>query len=96
MFAPILAAHSFSRYQFLRGDYATSYQNITPTRGISEADLRRARRGYGSPIHEGTHMLIVGVVCDSGVRRVLHESTLEPLNEFTLEATDVSTVELNP
>lgn len=41
-------------------------------------------------------MLIVGVVCDSGVRRVLHESTLEPLNEFTLEATDVSTVELNP
>lgn len=60
-----------------------------------KVDLRRARSGQGIPVQKGTQMLIVGVVCDLGVRGVLHEGTFEPLDELALEATDVSIIELN-
>ena len=30
-------------------------------------------------------MLVVGNVCDHGVRRILHEGALEPLDELALE-----------
>ncbi len=64
-------------------------------RGIVKEDLRRARRGQGVPVQESTHMLIVGVVCDHGVRGVLHEGAFEPLDELALEATDVSNIEMD-
>ena len=57
-------------------------------------DLRRARSGQGIPVQKGTQMLIVGVVCDLGVRGVLHEDTFEPLDELALEATDVNILEV--
>lgn len=57
-----------------------------------KADLRRARSGHGIPVQQGTQMLIVGVVCDHGVRGVLHEGAFEPLNELTLEVTNVSII----
>ena len=37
-------------------------------------------------------MLVVGVACDPGVRGVPHKGAFKPLNELTLEATDVSIV----
>ncbi len=64
-------------------------------RGIVKGDLRRARRGQGGPVQESTHMLIVGVECDHGVRGVLHKGAFEPLDELTLEATDVSNIGMN-
>lgn len=40
-------------------------------------------------------MFIIGVVCDHGVRGVLHKRAFEPLNELALETTDISIIELN-
>lgn len=39
-------------------------------------------------------MLVVGIFCDHGVGRVLHESILEPLDELALETVNVSIVDL--
>ena len=39
-------------------------------------------------------MLIISVVCDLGVRGILHECTFKPLDELTLEATEVSAINL--
>ena len=66
-----------------------------PTYALWEVDLRRARVGHGCPAQEGTQMLIVGIVCDLGVRRVRHKGTLEPLDELALQTMDVSNISLN-
>ena len=40
-------------------------------------------------------MLIVGVVCDHGIRGVLHKGAFEPLDELALDATDFSNIEMD-